>query len=120
MAREPHPTDFTVPVDGIGTFTFARRRMQEEIKLQAEYARMIDGTTPTQWLELVAGWIAALKVLTVRAPDGWNIEDMDPLDNETYRKLGVVHKALTDKERSFRTGTSAAGEASGQAAGGVG
>lgn len=102
MARRPHNTDFAVPVEGIGTFTFAHRRMADEIKIQAEYARMIDGTEPTQWLSLVAGWISALTVLTVHAPAGWDIEEMDPLDDETYAKLKRVYDALVEKEQSFR------------------
>lgn len=104
MARTPNINDFSIPVDGIGTFTFARRKMADEIKIQVEYARMIDGVEPTQWLALVCGWMAALKVLTVRAPEGWDIDEMDPLDDDTYAKLGRVHAALIEKERSFRKG----------------
>lgn len=104
MARRPHPTDFTVPVDGIGTFTFGRRKMADEMKIQVEYARMIDGTQPTQWLSLVAGWISALMVLTVKAPDGWDLDELDPLDDESYAKLKRVYDALMQKEQSFRSG----------------
>ena len=117
MARTPNINDFSIPVDGIGTFTFARRKMADEIKIQVEYARMIDGVEPTQWLALVCGWMAALKVLTVRAPEGWDIDEMDPLDDDTYAKLGRVHAALIEKERSFRSGKTPAGKAGGQGAG---
>lgn len=102
MARVGTKGDFDVEVDGIGTFRFGRRTMRDEIKIQVEYARMIDGVEPTQWLALVAGWIAAFRVLTVLAPEGWNIDAMDPLDSETYKNLSKAHKALTDKELSFR------------------
>lgn len=102
MARQGDVSDFDVPVDGIGTFTFARRKMADEIAIQVEYARMIEGVQPTEWLALVAGWISALKILTVRAPAGWNIDEMDPLDDDTYAKLMRVHAALTEQERSFR------------------
>jgi hypothetical protein len=112
MARTPNITDFTVPVEGVGTFTFGRRKMADEIKIQVEYARMIDGVEPTQWLSLVCGWMAALRTLTVNAPDGWDIEEMDPLDDETYSKLMRVHAALVDKERSFRTGKKPGSEGS--------
>ena len=104
MARRPHITDFTVPVDGIGTFTFARRKMADEMKIQVEYARMIDGTQPTQWLSLVAGWISALMVLTVKAPDGWDLDELDPLDDDSYAKLKRVYDELMLKEQSFRPG----------------
>ena len=102
MARRPHNTDFPVPVEGIGTFTFAQRKMADEIKIQAEYARMIDGTEPTQWLSLVAGWISALTVLTVHAPAGWDLDELDPLDDESYAKMKRVYDALVEKEQSFR------------------
>jgi hypothetical protein len=117
MARKGNPTDYNVAVEEVGTFTFGRRRMTDEIAIQVEYARIIDGVTPTDWLALVAGWLAALKVLTVRAPEGWDIDEMDPLDDETYAKLAKVHGALTDKERSFRKGPTAAEQGAGAGAG---
>lgn len=118
MARKPAPTDFTVPVEGIGTFTFAKRRMADEIAIQVEYARIIDGVEPTEWLAAVAGWLSTLKVLTVRAPEGWDIDEMDPLDDDTYSQLMRVHGALRDKEISFRGRSPAGGQGSGQGAGG--
>lgn len=100
--RQPSETDFYVKVDGVGGFTFARRKMALEIEIQVEYAKMLDGAPATEWLALVAGWISALKVLTVRAPEGWDLDELDPLDDDTYAKLAKVHAALTEKERSFR------------------
>lgn len=113
MARKPHPTDFQVPIEGIGTFTFARRAMREEIDIQREFARILNGVEPTAWLATVGGWLSTLRVLTVAAPDGWDIEAMDPTDNETYEKLGRVHDALLAQERSFRRGPGVASQASG-------
>lgn len=117
MAREGAATDFDVDVEGVGVFRFGKRTMRDEIKVQVEYARMIEGVEPTEWLALVAGWMSSLKVLTVRAPDGWDIDDLDPLDDETYARLMKVHAALTAKERSFRSGTGKAVEAQGQVTG---
>ena len=110
MARRASPTDFIVDVEGVGSFTFGRRKMGDEIKIQVEYARMIEGVEPTDWLATVAGCIAALKVLTVRAPEDWDIDEMDPLEDDTYRKLLKVHRALSDKEASFRSGSKTDGE----------
>lgn len=120
MARKGSTTDFDVPVDGIGTFTFGRRKLADEIAIQVEYARIIDGVQPTDWLALVAGWISALKVLTVRAPAGWDIDEMDPLDDDTYAKLMQVHAKLVEKERSFRAGSQAGSEGPRTGAGEVG
>jgi hypothetical protein len=102
MARKPAPTDFNVSVDGIGAFVFARRKMADEIKIQVEYSRLIEGVEPTYWLSTVAGWIAAFKVLTVVAPENWDIDEMDPTDDVTYANMNAVHKALCAKEGSFR------------------
>ena len=113
MARSPQTTDFNVTVEGIGTFTFGRRMMRDEFAIQVEFARLIDGVEPTAWLQAVGGWVSTLKVLTVRAPDGWDLDAMDPADDNTYARLNRVYDALIEKERSFRRGPEHQGQASG-------
>lgn len=117
MARRPQPNDFQVDVDGVGTFVFGRRTMADEIKIQVEYARLIEGVEPTEWLSRVCGWISTLSVLTVRGPDGWDINNMDPLDDEVYQNMLLVFLALRAKEDSFRrkpgTGSEAGSEGQG-------
>lgn len=117
MNRRPQPTDFVVPVEGVGNFTFGKRTMADEIKIQVEYARIIEGVEPTEWLSRVGGWISTLKVLTVRAPDGWDIDEMDPLDDEVYANIALVFLALRSREDSFRrkpgTGSEEGSEAPG-------
>jgi len=113
MARKPQESDFMVPVDGIGNFTFGRRTMADEIKIQVEFARIIDGVEPTAWLSTVGGWLSVLRVLTVRAPADWDIDGMDPTDDETYAKLARVYDALIEQERSFRRKPESVGEGSG-------
>ena len=104
MARKANPeTDFTVNVEGVGNFTFARRTMADEFAIQRKFAELAGGSDHTDWLSMVGGWVASLTVLTVRAPDGWDISDMDPLDEEVYANLSRVHQALRDKEDSFRS-----------------
>lgn len=110
MARKANPSDYTVPVDGLGNFKFGRRKMADEIQVQVEYSRLIDGVEPTQWLSLVAGWISTLKVLTVSAPDGWDVDELDPLDDDTYANLKRVYDLLTEKEQSFRRSNGKGGE----------
>lgn len=117
MAREPSKTDFEVAVEDVGTFRFARRTMRDEINIQVEFARIIQGVEPTAWLATIAGWLSSLKVLTVLAPEDWDIEAMDPLDEDTYAKLLKVHAALTEKEQSFRKRKAPSGEAERQGAG---
>ncbi len=102
MARRPHETDFKIAVEGVGTFIFARRRMADEVAIQVEFARIISGVEPTAWLSAVGGWISVFKVLTVLAPPDWNIDEMDPSDDETYAKMSRVYDELIEQERSFR------------------
>ena len=115
MSRQPKETDFSVPVEGVGTFVFGTRTMRDELAIQVEFARIIDGVEPTSWLQAVGGWVSTFRVLTVRAPAGWDVDELDPLDPETYAKMDRVYRALSDKERSFRRkpglGSTGAGEA---------
>jgi hypothetical protein len=113
MARQPKPTDFRVTVPDVGDFVFAKRTMRDEIATQVEYARIIDGVQATPWLEAVGGAIADLTVLTVKAPDGWDLDALEPHDPATYTKLIAAHRGLLEKERSFRRGPDKAGEAPG-------
>lgn len=117
MPRNPSPTDFHEDVPGVGEFVFAKRTMRDEIATQVEFAKMIDGVpSPTPWLNAVCGAISDLKVLTVKAPENWDLNTLEPHDPETYKKLLAVHEALLNKERSFRPGAAKAGEASGAGA----
>lgn len=109
--RTPKVTDFTVTVEGIGRFVFGKRTMGDELAIQREYADIIGGVTPTVWLETMGGWLSVLRVLTVRAPDGWDLDEMNPLDEDTYARLHQVYTALRDQERSFRGSKGTAGEA---------
>lgn len=111
--RAPQPTDFTVEVDNVGVFRFAKRTMRDEMRIASEYSRLTEGVeTPTIWLETVATWISTLKVLTVSAPADWqSLDDIDPLDEATYSRLMAVHAALRAKEGSFRRAANAPGQA---------
>lgn len=114
MTRPSASTDYFVDVDGVGTFSFARRTMRDEMRIAAEYSRLTEGVeTPTAYLELVAGMLSTLRVLTVSQPDGWNLDDLDPLDSDSYTKLVKVHNALRAKEDSFRRKPDAASKVSG-------
>lgn len=100
--RTPNPRDFEVIVPDVGRFVFGYRVMRDETKIQAEYARIVDGTRPTDWLHILAGWLSVLKVLTVEAPDDWDLDEMDPHDDDEYAKLSKVFDALRAKEAYFR------------------
>ena len=112
MLAAPGAKQFDVHVDEVGTFTFARRNMRAEIAIAAEYSRLTEGVAqPSAFLDTVAGWISTLKTLTLVAPSGWDIEELDPLDDEAYALLLKVHAALREKEGSFRRRPGVANEA---------
>ena len=113
MARKAQLSDFPVAVEGVGSFSFAKRTMRDEIAIQVDFARIIDGVDPTVWLQAVGGWMSVLRALTVRAPDGWDIDELDPLDDETYSKLGRVYDALVSQERAFRQAAKPGSQTSG-------
>lgn len=95
--------EFTIDIPGEGAFTFAKRNMRKELQIQAEYSRLTEGVdTPTSQLEMLAGIMSTLKVLTISAPKGWVLDELDPLDPDSYSRLLAVHAALRQKEGSFR------------------
>lgn len=103
MASTDGTTDFVVTVDGIGTFSFAKKTMRSQISIQTEYSRLTEGVeTPTNFLANIASAMACLKVQTVSAPDGWDIMTMDPEDSESYQSIMKVWGALRDKQATFR------------------
>jgi hypothetical protein len=116
MTRTAKPTDFRVSVEGVGEFTFGKRTMRDECDAQVEYARIIQGVEPTQWLQIVGAALSDLRTLTVTAPEGWDLEELDPQDADTYKKLYDVHMALLEKERSFRRKNAPVVEAGGPVA----
>lgn len=101
--------EFELNVEGVGNFVFLKRNFAREFAIQREYARLIDGVKPTEWLSSVGTWMSTLKVLTVKAPDGWVLEELDPLDDATFAKLFKVTEELRAKEDSFRGRTGVAG-----------
>lgn len=117
MARAAQKSDFPIDVEGVGAFVFGRRTMADEIRIHVEYARLTEAVPPTPWLDQVATWLSTLKVMTVRFPQDFDVETLDPLDQETYNKLMKVHTALVAKESSFRRGSGEASKAGGKASG---
>lgn len=94
---------FSIEVDGIGPFTFAKRTMRLEFRVQAEQSRLTEGQAePSQQLATFAAIFSQLKVLTIDAPEGWDLDAMDPNDDDTWARLMKVHSALRAKELSFR------------------
>lgn len=101
--RESRGTDFTIEVEGVGNFRFARRTMRDEFRIQAEYSRLTEGVpVPALHLFQTASQVATLKVLAVEVPDSWDIDSMDPLDSSSFDKIDKVFNALRAQEERFR------------------
>lgn len=96
-----------VPVEGIGTFTFAMRTIGNQFKIESEYCRLTEGISDvTIFLGNLAESVSDLSVLVVSGPKGWaSREDIlakDAFVPETYAEIRKVWSALRDKEASFR------------------
>lgn len=106
---------YTVEVEGIGTFHFAKRTMRHEFKIQAEFSRLTEGVeVPTPNLEIMAAVFSQLRVLTVLAPEGWDLDAIDPLEPSDLDRVMRVHAAMRAKEGSFRRPAQAHGAGAGQ------
>jgi len=92
-----------ISVSGVGDFEFRQRTMRDEMRIAAEYSRLTEGVaTIAPWFDALATRFATLKVLLSIAPEGWDIEELDPLDSESYRKIAAVFEALASAEARFR------------------
>lgn len=115
MARIPDAaTDFVVPVDGVGEFTFGKKTIRDQFAIETEYSRLTEGTeSVTNFLHNIAVAFSNLKVLTVTAPKDWDLEGLDPDDSDSYMKLMLVWGALRDKQAAFRKGPKPVGQTAG-------
>lgn len=100
--RLAQPTDFFEDVEGIGRFRFARRKMADEVQIQRLFSEYTGGIQATAWLLTLGEYLSTLRVLTVSAPANWDLDDMDPLDEDTYSKIARVFIALREREETFR------------------
>lgn len=114
--RNAGNNDYSVTVEGVGTFTFARRKLSDELRVQAEHSRIIDGVEqPTVWLHSLATWMSTLRVLMVAAPIGWDLEELDPIEPDCFEQISSVYAAMRVKEDSFRKKSGTGREGASQA-----
>jgi hypothetical protein len=94
---------FPVEVPEIGRFVFRKRRVPDQVRIEAAAQRMTDGPTDDPELRHIAMAWATLQVLTVEAPEKWDLEDIDPLDAGDTAKMWAVWKELrAEEDRRFR------------------
>lgn len=96
------PATFEVAVEDIGVFTFRRRNMRDQLKIEAAARHDTNSMSSSGDLFLAALQIETLSLLTVTAPDGWNLLDLDPLNESDWAKLDRVFRELRSAEERFR------------------
>lgn len=113
------PANFVIDVPELGTFEIKRRTMKVQMQIHAELNRLTEGAplaSLSDWFMDLSGMVAELKVLIVASPDGWSLDNVDPMD-DGYDQLRAVYRAIRAKEDSFRPKTKrdqAAGQEAGQ------
>jgi len=119
MTRTPGANDFQVDVDGIGSFTFARRQMRDVYRIRGDYNKLTGGNYDDEgnYGDLSALAFVTLSLLMVDAPSDFSLAKLDPLvDDNCDEKVIKVFTALREKELSFRVGPAPQGEGSGEGA----
>lgn len=110
---------FVVTVPEVGAFEVKRRTLKVQMAIHAELNRLTEGAplaSLSDWFVDLCALIAELKVLIVRAPDGWSLEEVDPLE-DGYEQLRAVYRAIREQEGRFRAerkGHQAPGAGTGQ------
>lgn len=102
LPRKPSLTDYPIEVEGVGTFIIARRKMKDEIEIQRGIARILDGVDATNWLNNIGSWMSTIEVLTVKYPEGFDLEELDPTDEQTYINLSNIYAEIRTAEARFR------------------
>lgn len=103
----------TTTIEGIGQFTFKRRTMRDEIAIGAAQERLTEGQDVSEGFRRLTYMLAALEVLTIEAPDTWDLMRMDPLAPDAFERIGLVYGGLREAEDRFRSGASGQPQGSG-------
>lgn len=93
---------YTVDVEKIGSFVFRRRTMRDELRIASEVNKLTDGEETSEDFGRTAYIFACLGVLTVQAPDGWDLMGMDPLEQGSFDKVALVYGRMREREDFFR------------------
>ena len=106
---------FPAQIEGVGAFTFRRRTLRDEIKIGAAHERLTEGLeSVSEGFRRLTYMLAALSVMTLDSPPGWEPMDLDPLDPETFTKVGAVYGGLREAEERFRAGAGPVPEGAGE------
>lgn len=94
---------FHVNVDGVGKFTFRRRTYELGLEIESRVLKSVGNDFQAHPVFVrAARKYQDLRVLTVDAPDGWDLTDMDPLDQDQIDQVEKVWEAFREAEDTFR------------------
>lgn len=98
------PSSFPVPVEGIGEFVFRRRMPRDQLAIEGRARKTAGGSIEEVGGEIMGQCLAieTLAVLTISAPEGWDMDALDPLNDECWRKINTVFQELRKAEGRFR------------------
>jgi hypothetical protein len=98
-------TDLEVAVEGIGTFIFGRRKPEDVFKIRCRYAVLTEShyTESGAVADLGALGICTIQLLMVAAPEGFDLESLDPLMSDDWEStIARIFLALRAKELTFK------------------
>lgn len=95
---------YQLEVEGVGVFEVRRRNMRVTAQVGAEFNRLTEGQTSlSPFFGQFCDMFATLKVLIVSGPDGWDLDNLDPDDPDSFELMGKVYGAIKEKEAFFRS-----------------
>jgi hypothetical protein len=95
---------YPLSVEKIGDFRFRKRKVPDQIRIQADAVRLMGGVSDDPDLTDFAMAWSTLKTLAVAMPEGFDMDEMDPLDSADTDRVWAVWRALRVEEAKFRKG----------------
>lgn len=115
--RASKETDFALDVEGFGRFIFGRRTKEDVYKIRSRYNVLTEGhyEPDGRIADMGALGLVTLQTLMVGAPEGFSLDDLDPLmDDDFDKKLLKIFTALRARELDFRPKPAKASEVAGK------
>lgn len=102
--RQAKENDIKVDVPEYGSFTFARRQKEDVYKIRSRYAVLTESNYNPDGsvADLGALALVTLQTLMTSAPEGFTLDDLDPLmDDDFEKKLFAIFGVLRVREAAF-------------------
>lgn len=108
--RKPSDTDYTIDLDGVGTFRYAQRTIGDFIAIRKRYIE-ITADSEDPYVVNLASAIAVHEQMCVSCPEGWEDLTKLPFDMEgkVIAQLFELDRKIGEAENSFRKGQGTAG-----------